>query len=220
MNPIGKTNKHNYVLKKDKLNITNHNTVNNNVMKNIDLLFTEIEKSKSFQDFNKTINQYLKKNKEASFIDDSTIQHAEYFIKSGLELNSEYYQKIYPALKNQGIKMIPEFIKSAKTNEGFTLSLFKIKGADKGKLLDFDTGYKLLNEAEKQDAYYDTKKLLNLGIVNPEIFTKSLKITPDDKHHIICTNWENLIPTELYLDELNIKDKEILNSKFYVKFFR
>ena len=168
----------------------------------LDDLLSNIEKTKNYKEFWTVIEKYQNKRPGVIKVGPNMLKDGEYLIKTGIEADTEYDKTILKALADKGIKMAPQFVKSANTKEGFSVSVLRIDGAKSGELLDYNKSYRLLSDDAKKAAYNELKNLTKLGIVNLDIINKNgLKITPDNPNRIVCDNWTNLCPVESYYCE-------------------
>jgi hypothetical protein len=163
----------------------------------------EIMDSDSYEKFQNAIKKLLVTDKNAKYVDVNLIKSGDYFFKIDLARDSKNTGLILKALKEKGISIIPEYIKTVENKDGFGLTVMKIDGAKNGDLLSYDKNHHLLTIEAKDKAYNDIKYLMNIGIINPEIFEKpnQLKIVPGIPHKIVCENWSCLKTLDDYLLE-------------------
>ncbi len=163
----------------------------------------EVMASDSYEKFQNAIQRFLATNKNATYVDTNLIRSGNYFFKMDLAKNSKNTGLILKALKEKGISIIPEYIKTVANKDGFCLTITKIDGLNGGNLLDYGKNHHLLTIEAKDRAYNDIKCLMNMGIVNPEIFRKpdGLKIVSEAPYRIVCENWSGLKTLDDYLVE-------------------
>lgn len=160
----------------------------------------KIKNAKNYEEFWTIIDEKLNQNPEFEKIDDNTFKKGEFYIKASAEFEKEYTKEVLNGLKEKGINFTPEYVDSASTKEGFSVTVLKIKGTNTGDLIDYNKGKNLLSEEAKKEAYIQFQKLTKLGIANLEVLNNSnLKITPDYPHKVVVTDWSDLCPVEEYL---------------------
>ena len=136
---------------------------------------------------------YNELNGCAERVDESLFQIGECFVKITTAKNAEQYKYLLEGLRQHGIEIVPEFVCANDTKEGFSLLVYKVKGADEGSLIKFEEGYNLLSSSVKNRAYSDIKKLIDAGMGNYDITNKgNLYITPDKEHRIVVVDWEKM----------------------------
>ncbi|MBS4760859.1 MAG: hypothetical protein KHX03_09205 [Clostridium sp.] len=189
--------------------------------KDIANILENIKNADSYQKYWDIIDSELAKNPKFEKLDDETFKKGEYYIKTSTNFDSEYDKTILNALKEKGISIAPEFIETASSKEGFSLTVLKIKGTKSGDLIDYTKAQHLLSDKEKQEVYTQLQKLTKLGIVNVDILEgNSLKITPDKPHRVISESWRNLCPVEEYTTDSLQKPRLIILEKIHSKLFK
>lgn len=165
---------------------------------NFENLLKNIQNSKSYDAYVDCFEDYLHANPKAVRLNENLIKDGEYYIKSEFLEDSNNSKIILEHLKHLNIDMAPEFVNSTSNNMGFAATVMKIKGTEKGEILNFSQNKDSVSALSKKKAYEQLVKLANQNIVNVDILRhpEVLKIS---EGRIFCEDWSNLCSKNIFL---------------------
>lgn len=165
---------------------------------NFENLLKNIQNSKSYDAYVDCFEDYLHANPKAVRLNENLIKDGEYYIKSEFLEDSNNSKIILEHLKDLNIDMAPEFVNSTSNNMGFAATVMKIKGTDKGEILNYSQNKDSVSALSKKKAYEQLVKLANQNIVNVDILRhpEVLKIS---EGRIFCEDWSNLCSKNIFL---------------------
>lgn len=167
----------------------------------IQKLLKKISNSVSYDQYQECLDNYVKSNNSAIYLNDNLIKDKEYYLKSEFLSDSLNTGYILKKIQNKGLTVSPEYVDTVSNNIGFAVTLLKIPEASNAPLLKFVENKNLVTKEAKQKCYKDLINLLNMDIVHLDILRhpEVLKIVPNSKERIVCEDWSNLCTRNEYL---------------------
>lgn len=205
----------NFNVYSSKLPITEGTKTRNkeiNMPDNISAIVNQFKKASSKEEVLEILKKAVSAN-ELEQLDSITYRCGDYLIEDLLRISGEPQSKILEQLNKSKIGLAPTFVDSF-TFGNYTTLITKIDGMNGEDLIPFNQGYNLLDDDSKKSALDDVKKLLNIGVINQNMFTRGNAnwfITPKSKK-IVIKEWRGLRPVE------NIERQDILTSCYHTIF--